>query len=156
MNNIIDNNNNKINREKIKKDIDYMNKIIDNNIRNYEKIYTKEETEKNIFNINYYEKYHKALLSIKKNIPLTITIDDIKNIEIKMKNHKKYIGEVYKGCKWRELYGRNLDNWMIEVNWTYDEETLIKKTMYDFLKYYKIKNPVTLVKELRKEIDEDI
>lgn len=157
-NNIIDNNSENcdiFSVEKIKKDIECMNNIIDNNIKIYEKIYTKEEIDKNKFNINYYEKYHKALLSIKKNIPLTITLSDIKNIKKKMKNQKNYLGEVYEGFIWRELYGMKLDNWISEVNWNYDEQHFIKKTMYDFLKYYKIKNPVTLVKELRKEIEID-
>lgn len=105
-----------------------MNNIIDTNIKTYEKINTKEEIDKNIFNLNYYEKYHKALLSIKKNIPLEITQSEIKNIEKKMKNHKKYLGEVYEGFVWRELYGMRLDNWMSEVNWNYDEKTFIKKS----------------------------
>jgi|694.fasta_scaffold77331_6 hypothetical protein len=139
--------------EKIKKEIECINNIIDTNIKIYENIYTEEEIGKNKFNLNYYEKYHKALLSIKKNIPSRITESDIKDIKRKMKNHKKYFGEIYEGFMWKELYGMKIDNWMSEVNWNYDELIFIKKTMYDFLKHYKIKNPVTLVKELKKEIE---
>jgi len=82
---------------------------IDEILYNYEKIYNDKEIEKNIFKKCYYEKYKKAIISIKIN-----------------GTHK---------CNWGGWGGgRNL------------VDDCEKSTMIKFMKYYKLANPINIIK----------
>ena len=138
-------------------DLEYMNSTIQELLDVFIKdIYTNEEMDKCIFEAEYYKKYHKALVSIKKYIPtkceLSNEIDKYKKNVKKYDNYTRYY--IYKNHidEWSNVGNANWGGWGGVSNRV---DKCLKIIMKKFMNYYNLINPVTIVVNMRKHIDNE-